>query len=119
MMIAEDVPEMRKALHAAASFLRDHPMFATAEHINPTAAEQQSGVVTQDGDLRVTRIRRNVHFVSKGEPLLMVADACAFAFRRWLSEQAMGADFVEALLGFVPNLYDYRGPSSAMTFYRT
>jgi hypothetical protein len=40
------------------------------------------------------------HFVEKsGAPLLQLADACAFAFRRCLSGQPHGDDLVYAMLG--------------------
>lgn len=57
---------------------------------------------------KVSRIRMPIHFVEKSdEPLLQIADACAFAFRRFLSEQDHGIDFVTAIIGGSPKLENF------------
>lgn len=116
-VVAEDVPEMRQFLALAPSILRDKPITVGPEYLQRTAKEIELGHLTQSGDIRVSRIRSNIHFVSKGDKLLLLADACAFGFRRFLSEQSFGDDFVSAILGSPLNIEDYRGPSAFDNFY--
>jgi hypothetical protein len=116
-VVAEDVPEMRRFLAKAPSIHRDHPTFLGSNLI-PTEKEKQQGYMDQVSEFRVTRIRRAVHFVSKkDDAILQLADACAFAFRRFLAEQSFGVDFIQAVLGKPPNIEDYRGPSAFDNFY--
>ena len=64
--------------------------------------EQELGYRTQTGDMiRVRRIRNSIHFVEKDEdPLVQVADACAFGLRRYLIENdKFGHQFAEAIFG--------------------
>jgi hypothetical protein len=112
-VVAEDLPEMRKILSAVALMFRDKPMTLRPEDLLPTEAEQAQGFIEQDAEFRITKLRGPVHFVQKQEdPLLQVADACAYALRRYFSGQTLGAEFIEAMLGMQLNLADFRGPSS-------
>jgi tRNA(Glu) U13 pseudouridine synthase TruD len=45
-----------------------------------------------------------------------VADACAFGFRRYFSEQTFGVDFVKSIIGKELVLDDYAGPASFNLF---
>jgi hypothetical protein len=48
----------------------------------------------------MTRIRLPIHFVAKEEePLIQIADACAFGIRRYLSGYSHGSDFMQAVGG--------------------
>jgi len=117
-IVAEDVPEMRKFLRIAPTVFREHPLIMSPDGIWPTEAEKRQGHITQESEFRVSRIRPNIHFVEKGDdPILQVADACAFGFRRYFSEQRFGKDFIVAILGREENLADYAGPSSSGAFY--
>ncbi|KQY83660.1 hypothetical protein ASD35_24355 [Pelomonas sp. Root1444] len=116
-VVAEDVPEMRRFLARAVSLWRENSFSFSPDQLIPTAKEVEQGFLRQVGDLRVTRLRRNIHFVEKGDPMLMVADACAYGFRRFLAEQSFGDEFVEAMLGGRLNIDDYRGPCAMDNFY--
>jgi hypothetical protein len=62
--------------------------------------------------MRITRIVDDVHFTPKAAaPMLQVADAVAFGFRRYLSQKEHGHAFAEAILG--PN------PEAGLSAIRT
>jgi hypothetical protein len=116
-VVAEDVPNMRHYLRQVPKALRDHPIVLPPGMVIPTSAEKAAGHINQKGDYRVTRIRQAIHFVNKQEePLLQMADACAFGLRRYFAEQDLGNEFVRSILGAEPPLEDYRGPISGSTF---
>jgi hypothetical protein len=82
-----------------------------------TEREITSGIVTQTHPGPIDRIIDTVHFVSKGDaPLLQIADACAFCFRRYFAEQEYGGEWVEAMLGSPLVWNDWQGPGSDTTF---
>jgi hypothetical protein len=118
-VVAEDVPEMRKFLKLVPQLLRDDPFVLPPGLLRPTEEEKRLGYVTQESEFRVSRIRRSIHFVDKdSDPVLQLADACAFGFRRYFSEQQFGEEFVEAILGQELVKEDFAGPSSYTTFCR-
>ncbi len=117
-IIAEDVPEMRKFLKHASKVLRDNPVTLSTDEVLPTLAEKKAGFVSQETSQRVSRIRQSMHFAEKSEdPMLQLADACAFGFRRYFSELEHGELFVHEILGYEPVMEDYSGPCSYCTFY--
>jgi hypothetical protein len=117
-VVAEDVPNMRFYLRQVPKALRDHPIVLFPGMLTPTAAEKAAGYIRQTGDFRVSRIRQAIHFANKQEePLLQLADACAFGLRRYFAEQSMGKEFVRSILGGEPSLEDYRGPAASDNFF--
>jgi hypothetical protein len=100
-VIAEDVPESKRLLRRVARWLQDVGYSLRKEEIRlvhpvdfPRADEEEFR------KRRVSRIRMPIHFVEKHEePLIQIADACAFGFRRFLSEQDHGGDFAQAIIG--------------------
>lgn len=112
-VVAEDVPEMRKFLKLVPKVARKTPFVTRPEEIIMTAKERELGYVTQEGDLRVTRIRNSVHFVEKSEdPIMQIADACAFGLRRYFSEQTFGEEFCQSIVGKKYNISDFSGHCS-------
>ena len=74
-VIAEDVPESKRLLKFVARWSTKSP-----------------------GEYQISRIRMPIHFVTKGEePLLQIADACAFGIRRYISKYSHGEDFLQAI----------------------
>jgi hypothetical protein len=99
-VVAEDVPEMRRFLKKMPQMFRDSPMHLGPEHLRQTDKDIAAGYNTQSGELRISRIRNSVHFVDKDEdPLVQVADACAYGFRRYFAGEKFGPEFVDAILG--------------------
>lgn len=107
-VIAEDVPESKRLLrrmtkHLLAGYTipqQDIQLTQPLPHPLLTLDEFRKR--------KISRIRLPIHFVEKqDEPLLQVADACAFGFRRFLSEQPHGLDFVEAILGARKSIADF------------
>ncbi|ESQ82405.1 hypothetical protein AEAC466_17430 [Asticcacaulis sp. AC466] len=117
-VIAEDVPEMRKYLKLTARIRRDHPSYFKPEHLRWTAEDEALGYLNQSGDMRITRIRPAVQFVGKADdPLVQVADAVAFGFRRYFARQKFGEDFVREIIGNVDQVRDFGSPSSTGCFW--
>ena len=113
-VVAEDVPEMRRFLKLVPKIMKEQPYVAPKGHLRPTIAEKEAGYMTQEGDFRVSRIRQSILFVEKqDDALLQLADAAAFAFRRYFSDQEFGKEFVESLIGDAPIKEDFAGPISA------
>lgn len=99
-VVAEDVPEMRRFLKVVPQMSREMGTYMEPRFFRKTSKDEAAGYNTQSGDLRITRIRNSVHFVQKpDDPLVQVADACAYGFRRYLAGEKFGNDFVDAILG--------------------
>ena len=116
-VVAEDVPKIRRFLRLTLQILRKNPIILTLDELRLTKVERSSGIITQDPKLMVSRVIDTIHFVEKiNGPLLQIADACAFGFRRYFSGQKYGNDFVKSILGTELNIDDYMGLSSANIF---
>lgn len=111
MVIAEDHQEMRRRLRDTPSMWRDRSLHLLPSQFRRIPADKAAGYLTQSGEFRVTRIRGPVHFVKKGEDLLVqVADACAFGFRRNLAGEELGDQFVNAICGRPDAIAHYASP---------
>jgi hypothetical protein len=93
-VVAEDVPSMRKTLRKALDY---KPIILP---VGVTSG--RCDIITKDDrEFRISRVIDTVHFVEKGKgPLLQIADACAFGFRRYFSNQQFGKEFVRSILGY-------------------
>jgi len=110
-VVAEDIPEMRRFLKIIPKMYRENPLFMRAEHLRETPQDKEAGHSTQRGELRIARIRNSVHFVEKAEdPLVQVADACAYGFRRYFAGEKFGDKFARAILGHEVLLRNFASP---------
>jgi hypothetical protein len=119
-VVAEDIPEMRQFLKNIPRELREKPITLTKDLVRETVADKEAGYLVQKGDMRVTRIRNSVHFVGKAEdPLVQVADACAYGIRRYFCEQQHGLEFAKAVVGpeSMDRLKNYGPPGGAECFF--
>jgi len=99
-VVAEDTDEMRKHLKHVVRMLRASPHVLKPEHQRRTVWDEEAGHPVQRGEIRVTRIRSSIHFVAKAEdPLVQVADACAYGIRRYFAEQPLGLEFANEIVG--------------------
>jgi hypothetical protein len=101
-VIAEDVPNSKPLLKHLARHVLDPGYSIPSEDVRLINLGEQPPLLTIDEfrNRKISRIRLPIHFVEKREePLLQIADACAFGFRRFLSDQSHGQDFVRAILG--------------------
>lgn len=111
-VVAEDVREMRKILKLAPSILRQSPLHLGPDDLRVTSLDEAAGYCLQSGDVRVTRIRNSVHFVEKADdPLVQVADACAYGFRRYFAGETFGEEFVDAILGSRQKVAHFASPA--------
>jgi hypothetical protein len=117
-VVAEDVPEMRRFLKACPRLLREHPYHVPPEDMRKTERDKEAGYSVQSGELRVTRIRNSVHFVEKAEdPLVQVADACAYGFRRFFAGEKFGVEFVRSILGSETELRAFASPMGTECYW--
>jgi hypothetical protein len=92
-VVAEDV-DMRKLLREVInvpelSFPVPQSSFTSPE-ISVSAVQE----------FKITRIVDTIHFVEKKHaPLLQIADACAYGFRRYFAGEKYGDDYVNSILG--------------------
>jgi len=116
-VVAEDAPEMRRFLKQIPRIMRDRPITLSKDDLRETISDKEAGFSQQKGDLRVTRIRNSIHFVDKSEdPLVQVADACAYGFRRFFAGEKFGPEFARAILGN-ENLLRNFGPPCGCACY--
>lgn len=99
-VVAENIPETERLLRMFVKHMRTSPIIHRPEHLTPTAAERLTGVLRQDGVNAVTKVKDTIHFVSKEDgPLIQIADAVAYGFRRYFAEESLGDEYVRAMLG--------------------
>lgn len=117
-IVAEDVPEMRKHLKGSVKFWRDNPVHFGIQLKRETTKDEAAGFSVQDGDMRVSRIRNTIHFVEKSDdPMVQVADACAYGFRRYFAQEKFGVEFARAILGDEKGLSHFASPQGAECFF--
>jgi hypothetical protein len=110
-VVAEDLPEMRRFLKHVPRYYRNAPYHMPPEMMRVTPSDKEAGYNTQSGELRIVRIRNSEHFVDKAEdPLVQVADACAYGFRRYFAGEKFGDEFVVAILGSVEYVKNFGAP---------
>jgi hypothetical protein len=98
-IIAEDV-DGSSLLQRAVGSLRRAPHFLPIEWaINPEH-ELVDGELPKSIEVGIRRIEGKPDFREKGvDPILEVADACAFGFRRYAEGRTFGEDFIRAIYG--------------------
>lgn len=117
-VVAEDIPEMRRFLKGLPRAHRESPIYLPQSHLRKTVSDEEAGYIKQSGDVRVTRIRNSVHFVEKSEdPLVQVADACAYGFRRYFAGEKFGVEFVREILGNENSLRNFASPGGAECYW--
>jgi hypothetical protein len=115
-VVAENVEKMRGLLSAIIIAGKDEPIVFPYELLRPTVAERQSGVLTQNREISTRCIESVVYRGKSDDPLLQLADACAFAFRRRFADLEYGREFVEAMLGGDVVAEDYSDKTSGATY---
>jgi hypothetical protein len=116
-LVVEDIPEMRSALRGNLKVLSKLVFNPPFDPFRPTRAERAGGRRDQRIYTGIFRIRDGINFASKADaPLLQIADAWAFVFRRFCSAQSGGADMLKELLGHSLLLEDWEGPVSQAIF---
>jgi hypothetical protein len=117
-VVAEDIPEMRRFLADIPKKTRDITPVRSRNSLHATQKDIDLGYNTQQTEQRMTRIRQSIHFVKKDEdPMLQIADVCAFGIRRYFSKLQFGNEFAHALFGGHPNHADYEDVSSYGVFF--
>ncbi len=109
-VIAEDVPESKRLLRHVAKWLVN-PGYSIFRNPDIRLVHPVEKPLLNEDEFRtrkVSRIRCRIHSVEKpDEPLLQIADACAFGFRRFFSGQVYGQDFAASILGSAQDVKKY------------
>lgn len=116
-IIAEDAPEMRSLIRSAVDFRKKNPVKMPLWMLK----SPRDGMVhsTRFGErvFEITRIIEQVNFVPKeSSPIVQIADACAFGFRRFLADQSHGHSFVRSIVGYDLDIRDWSGSASLAKF---
>ncbi len=99
-VIAEDLPRMKRYLSLTALTLKKQQFVVDSDQLLPSIFEAVAGLKPPPYVQKIERIIDVPHFVeSSGAPLLQIADACAYSFRRCLAGQRLGPELVMAMLG--------------------
>ncbi len=99
-IIAEDVPDMRKSLDLAFQIFKKMPHALGPDQQRASKWEREMGSDPECVQYEIRNILGGPHYVKKRcDPLLQIADACAFSFRRFLSRQTNGDSLILAMLG--------------------
>lgn len=111
-LVAEDVEHMRTRLTHILNVLQWQDVFIPAEmleHFEKHCADKEfSQGVWKSG----RKIKEEIEFKPKnGDPILQIADALAFAARRWIAEQRNGDVLIDAA-GIDWDIEEFRSPGS-------
>lgn len=101
-VLSEDVPRTKTLLKHLARYLLEPGYSIPKEDVRLANFGDGAPLATVDEfrNRKISRIRLPIHFVEKQEePLLQIADACAFGMRRFLNGQSHGQDFANAIIG--------------------
>ncbi|MGN6270444.1 MAG: DUF3800 domain-containing protein [Sphingomonas sp.] len=99
-VIAEEANERKKLLSAVSLRLRKEPLYLSSGALLQSSWEKALNASPKPHLYTIKNIVDVPHFVPKsGAPLLQLADACAFSFRRFLSKKSYGSELCLAMLG--------------------
>lgn len=99
-VICEDVPRMKSLLKIAFAAYKANPTILLPNDQRPAYVNTVLGKPIEPVQTEIRNIVDVPHFVEKsGAPLLQLADASAFVFRRWMEKKRFGRDLAEAALG--------------------
>ncbi|WP_126665509.1 DUF3800 domain-containing protein [Croceibacterium ferulae] len=100
VVIAEDLPENRALLARGGLVFREAPYELPSSGLTPNIFQDMYGLTPPPVHYQIKHIIDAPHFAKKGQAsLLQLADACAFAFRRYLSRLNHGEDLILSMLG--------------------
>lgn len=118
-VVCEDVERVKDACRALVAHVRANPIKFDPSLLVLTEDEQKHG--PDGGEYAITRIVDTIHFVEKKNgPLLQIADACAYAFKRYFEGKSRSQEWLENILG--QDLKDkqlWKGKSHGQTFQWT
>jgi hypothetical protein len=119
IVLAEDVPNIRNVIKRLVKGTRNSGGWrCKPEHQKPSKAQLASGTVLKEKLMAITRVVDTVLFFEKKEgPLLQIADACAFGFRRYFAGLEFGEECIRAMLNTDLVREDWSGGMSQFTFY--
>jgi Protein of unknown function (DUF3800) len=117
MIIAED-HQRRDKLAASLEHFRSSGYLIRPEGLIKSQKELELGYWTQQSDQKITRTRRSIHFVGKEDDrLVWLADAAAWALRKYFDENEDKFGFCHELLGRTLPLQDYKGLAMTTFFW--
>ncbi len=109
VVVSEDVKSKRHYLSLAGMAFKKKPMSLLPELMRQNLLQKTLGIQPDPATYQIQKIIDVPHFVEKDQaPMLQIADACAFSFRRCLAKLEYGNDLVDAILSpeLGPNFYN-------------
>ena len=106
VVVAEDVPDMRKAIRETTDYLRTKPAILKPEYLFRSvqrmvlSSQRPMDAGHLHSEVSIDSVIDTVHFVDKsGAPLLQIADACAYGLRRYFAGQPSGKEYLKSMVG--------------------
>jgi len=114
-LVAENVDGMRGRLKRTLRMTKSNFRTLPPDGLKKNQRERSLGYFTQESQVYATRIREPMHFVEKGDEILVqIADACAYGIRRYFCEKdTFGDQWIKAIIGQTLNREDWSEPSSS------
>ena len=99
-VVCEDIPQHRSVLAKFGLLHREKPVVMGSNNLRPNSLQSALGISPPPEEYRIDKIIDVPHFVPKGvAPMIQLADACAFAIRRWVNRESRGEELALAMLG--------------------
>lgn len=98
--IVAERSDLQRMLGTVPSLLREKPIVAGPEHLVDRQIDIEQGYNSQDGVMKVTRIRKTIHFVGKNEDrMIWLSDAIAYGLKRFFNRADFGEVFYKSIGG--------------------
>lgn len=112
-VIAENNPDMENCMKLGLKLHKEMDIQFQDEHLNPTKKEIAQGYIEQRGAAHIERIRNSIFFAKKDDdPILFLADACAYGLRRCFMNQRFGYEMGKRVFGREFDINEYANPMS-------
>lgn len=116
-LVAANVDGMKAAISTAVEILRLQAIHLPPQLVRHDVSDISPEVLESGVDLKIAKLLDSPIFKEqRDDPLLQLADATAFAIRRWITELRHGKELMSALLSMLPPIADFSGGSSSGTW---
>ncbi|QQV78611.1 DUF3800 domain-containing protein [Sphingomonas aliaeris] len=115
-IVAEDIPKKKNLLREIIKVSLNE-IDINEHNVIVTKKDRIAGRILQTNATVIDRVIDTIHFCEKNQaPLLQIADACAYSFRRYLAQQSDGDLLVHSILKSDLIWSEWQGPASSWVF---